>query len=59
MGKQESEPPPTVFCPGISLWDKPCMIPAAKYCERVTAGSAKHTSGIRTGIPAQRKGNPE
>src|SRR6266478_10090155 len=25
----------------------------------VTAGSAKHTSGIRTGIPAQRKGSPE
>ena len=33
MGKQESEPP-TVFCLGISLWDKPCMIPATKYCER-------------------------
>jgi len=43
-GKQESEPP-TVFCLGISLWDKPCVIPATKYCERVTAGSARHTSG--------------
>jgi hypothetical protein len=32
MAKQESEPT-TVFCTGISLWDKPCMIPASKYCE--------------------------
>ena len=31
MGKQESKP--TVFCPGIPLRDKPCMIPATNDCE--------------------------
>jgi len=33
------------------------MIVATKYCDGVIAGSARSTSAIRTGIPAQRKSN--
>jgi hypothetical protein len=35
------------------------MIRTTKYCERCNRWFCQHTSGIRTDIPAQRKGNPE
>lgn len=54
-GKEKNKPG-GVFCQGVSPWDEPRMSPPS-IANGVIAGSARHTSAIRTGIPAQRKSN--
>ncbi len=42
-----------------ALWDEPWMISATKDCDLCNRWFCQAHFGIRTGIPAQRKGNPE